>query len=531
MRNLQHLSVALFTLLAVFSAQARNTLTVFEGNDEPNWVVPINMLYLDEVGTRSQVIYPAAVLTAMKDEAINSITFYTYGDIEASGGTVRVSVGETSQSAFGNYVEDGLTQVATMSITPGITQVVINFDAPFPYNGGNLVIDTYVEEAGICSTTADLFICQRADNYCSISRNEVSRSIPMATFDFGADVPYAAKLFPYQLSFNTVRVGNEDVQSVRLTNVGNLAFTPSFSVSEPFFVDLGPVTLQSNESLDVPVRFAPTAAGDFNAVLSIDCGEAGTLTVPLTATALSAAQELTVCDSLAIGTLPIDGVYIDVVGTEGQMIYPAHMLTNMVGSSIVELRFYPQLLRMNGGVITLSLMTTEQAEYPDLSNYSAENLLTGLTTVATLTPVKGSKDFIFVLDEPFEYKGGNLVVDAKVTEPGDVNYASSTFYGIVTEQWAALEAWNDDYYGFEVSPISFLPKVTFLYQEAESGWDLGDVNHDHKVNVSDVTMLITYILSGDTENFYISEANCSGDAEGDINVADVTALISMILGS
>ncbi len=531
MRNLRLASIALALLTAVISAQARNTLTVYENGDEPNWVAPINLLYLDEVGTRSQVIYPAALLQPMKDEAINSLTFYTFGNIEASGGIVRVSVAETTQTAFGSYVEAGLTQVATISITPGVNQLVINFDSPFPYNGGNLVIDTYVEEAGICSTDADLFVCERADTYSVISRGEVSRSIPKVTFDYGADVPYAAKLFPYQLSFNTIRVGHEDVQSVMLTNVGNQAFTPSFSVGEHFRVDLQPAQLQPNESLEIPVTFAPTAAGDYNAVLSIDCGEAGILTAPLTATALMAAQELTVCDSIAYGTLPIDGVYIDVVGTEGQMIYPAHMLTDMVGSSIVEVKFYPQRLRMNGGVITLSLMTTEQAEYPDLAEYSAENLLTGLTTVATITPVKNSMDFIFVLDEPFEYKGGNLVVDAKVTQPGDVNYEYSTFYGVATEQWAALEAWNDSYYGFEVSPMSFLPKATFLYQQAESQWDLGDVNHDHFVNVSDVTLLISYILNGGANGFYITEANCNGDAEGAINVADVTALIAIILGN
>ena len=128
MRNLRHLSVALIALLAVISAQARNTITVYEDGDQPNWVTPINLLYLDEVGTRSQVIYPAAVLQAMKDEAINSITFYTHSAIEASGGTVRISVAETTQTVFGSYIEAGLTQVATISITPGITQLVINFD-------------------------------------------------------------------------------------------------------------------------------------------------------------------------------------------------------------------------------------------------------------------------------------------------------------------------------------------------------------------------------------------------------------------
>lgn len=531
MRNLLRLlSVALFTMLAVMSVQARNTLTIYEDGDHPDWAVPINLFYLNEAGTHSQVIYPAQMLAGMKDEPINSITFYTYDNIEASGGTVRISVGETTQSAFGNYVE-GLTQVATISITPGVSQVVVDFDEPFFYGGGNLVVDSYVEEAGICTENADVFICDRADIYCGISRDEVTRSIPKTTFGYGTDAPYAAKVLPYQLTFNTVRVGAEDVQSVVLTNIGNMAFTPSFNVSAPFVVDVEPVLLQPYESLEIPVRFVPTAAGDFNAVLGIDCGEAGLHNVPLSATALSAVQELTVCDSLAIGTLPIDGVYIDVVGTQGQMIYPAGMLTEMVGSNIVELRFYPQRLKMNGGVITLSLMTTEQAEYPDLYSYTPDVLLTGLTTVATLTPVKGSSDFVFVLDQPFEYNGGNLVVDAVVTEAGDTNYEYSAFYGVATEQWAALEGWNDEYYGFEVSPLSFLPKVTFSYQKEseEPQWRLGDVNHDGEVDVADVSLTIKVALGQEVTMFFYEQADLDEDPSS-VDVGDVTMLINIVLG-
>ncbi len=516
----RHLFVALVALSAVIMAQARDTLTVFGNGDELNWTVPVNLLYLDEVGTRSQVIYPAAMLSEMENEAINSITFYTHSGIEASGGMVRVSVGETTQSTYGTYVE-GLTRVATISITPGGTQVVVNFDEPYTYGGGNLVIDTYVEQAGICSLNADLFICDRADAYCSISRGEVSKSIPMATFDYGTDAPYAAKVLPLQLVFSTVRAGHEDVKSLMLKNVGTQPFTPTFNVPAPFVVDIQPMALQPNQTIEVPVKFVPSQAGDYNMTLRIDCAEAGVFNVPLTATAWSAALDLTVCDSIAEGTLPIDGVYIDIVGTQGQMIYPAEMLTDMVGSKIIELKFYPKRMKMSGGVVTLSLMTTDQLEY------AQTELLTGLTTVATMTPVKGSSEFVFVLDEPFEYNGGNLVVDALVTEPGQMNLESSAFYGKVFDYWTSLEAW--DYYGYNVGFLNFLPKVTFSYQVPEAQWQLGDVNHDKQVNVADVTLLISYVLSGDADILYVAEANVNGDAQGEINVADVTELISVVL--
>lgn len=515
----------LVALAGVMPIQATNTLTVYQEGDEPNWTVPVNLLYLDEAGTRSQVIYPAQALADMENEPINSITFYTYSNIEAAGGTVRISLAETTQSTFGTYVED-LTQVATVSITPGTTELVINFDNPFPYGGGNLVVDAYVVEAGECSMNADLFICDRLDYYCGISRGEVCKSIPMATFNYGADVPYAAKVLPTQLAFNTVRAGRVDVQSVMLKNVGSNPFTPTFSATAPFVADFQASALAPNESIGVPVTFAPNAAGDYNGTLSINCGAAGTLTVPLIATALEAAQDLTVCDSVAIGTLPIDGVYIDIVGTQGQMIYPAEMLTDMVGSKIVEVKFYPQRMKMNGGVVTLSLMTTDQAEYTE------ETLLTGLTTVATATPVKGSEEFVFTLDEPFQYNGGNLVVDALVTTAGVMNTESSSFYGKAMDVHSSLEAW--DYYGYYVAYVDFLPKATFAYQKdaIEPAWELGDVNHDYSVDVADVTALISYILGNtDSADFYLTEANVDLDAQASIDVGDVTALIAFILGN
>ena len=62
-------------------------------------------------------------------------------------------------------------------------------------------------------------------------------------------------------------------------------------------------------------------------------------------------------------------------------------------------------------------------------------------------------------------------------------------------------------------------------------WELGDVNHDHLIDVGDVTALIAHILGNTPEQFYTSEANVDGDADNAYDVGDVTALIAKILGS
>ena len=55
----------------------------------------------------------------------------------------------------------------------------------------------------------------------------------------------------------------------------------------------------------------------------------------------------------------------------------------------------------------------------------------------------------------------------------------------------------------------------------------GDVNNDGVVNISDVTTLIDYLLSGNSEGINLQAADV--DENGGINIADVTALIDMLL--
>jgi hypothetical protein len=57
----------------------------------------------------------------------------------------------------------------------------------------------------------------------------------------------------------------------------------------------------------------------------------------------------------------------------------------------------------------------------------------------------------------------------------------------------------------------------------------GDVNGDGNVTIADVTALVNIILGKDTEGVYDHEAaDVNGD--GGITIADVTALVNIILG-
>jgi hypothetical protein len=55
----------------------------------------------------------------------------------------------------------------------------------------------------------------------------------------------------------------------------------------------------------------------------------------------------------------------------------------------------------------------------------------------------------------------------------------------------------------------------------------GDVNGDGSVNISDVTALIDYLLSGNPSGVNLTAADCNQDSS--VNISDVTALIDYLL--
>ena len=57
-KRLTHVLVSLMSLALPLCANASNLLTVFDNGDELSNTSPINLVYMDEVGTRCQVIFP-----------------------------------------------------------------------------------------------------------------------------------------------------------------------------------------------------------------------------------------------------------------------------------------------------------------------------------------------------------------------------------------------------------------------------------------------------------------------------------------
>ena len=98
--------------------------------------------------------------------------------------------------------------------------------------------------------------------------------------------------------------------------------------------------------------------------------------------------------------------------------------------------------------------------------------------------------------------------------------------------WTFLKAHcisNDGTIIAGVAQNSFGNWVTFIIDlEDELGNNLlGDINADDSVDILDVVMLVSYILSGDTSALDGADIN----SDGNINVLDIVALVNIILGN
>ena len=119
---------------------------------------------------------------------------------------------------------------------------------------------------------------------------------------------------------------------------------------------------------------------------------------------------------------------------------------------------------------------------------------------------------IFMVNGRSEFRYGALDND---WETYSVELKAGNTYRLI---WEYHKDTEDDGVGdyFALDNVKVEPKVK-----------PGDVDMDGNVNIADVTALIDYLLSGDDSAISIAAADC--DDSGNVNIADVTALIDYLL--
>ena len=171
------------------------------------------------------------------------------------------------------------------------------------------------------------------------------------------------------------------------------------------------------------------------------------------------ANVLTVCDGQELNYLvPINGWYVDQEGTMSQMIYPAEMLSEMQNGKISQVKFYPEeAIEFEACELQLSFKTVDE------NGFESTTAIEGATAVSTMDAIYGRNELVFDLYTPYEYTGGNLMVEVEVTYAGDYNWVTTYFLGVATENNASYSHYMS--YGTPTDALHhFLPKCTFTYE-------------------------------------------------------------------
>ena len=192
-----------------------------------------------------------------------------------------------------------------------------------------------------------------------------------------------------------------------------------------------------------------------------------------------------------------------------------------------------------------------QYSFPfDYDSYAANNAASEAIFVTFSTngnPGQGSKNDALYVDDielvyladmtDLRYKGVTIAGwDPDVTDyamqlagvpnlddfTADVTGASA----VVTK---SVEQNPDGTYRIAISAIpgDLIDATCYVITATVASVKRGDVNNDGTVNISDVTTLIDYLLSGNSEGINLQAADV--DENNSINISDVTSLIDMLL--
>ena len=301
----------------------------------------------------------------------------------------------------------------------------------------------------------------------------------------GGSTPTAELTAPTNGS--TVNVGTNTGSGVskEITVSGsNLTADLTVSVSGTGF-SVSPTAISAanaNAGTNVTVTYNGTVE-NATGTLTISSSEVST-TVNLTATYNSGTTPTPDYGTLALfdttnyvaEVLPVYGYNHDCT-QHNQMIYPASLLTDMQGTTIKSMTFYPGTyssgwstysgINFRNGTVTFKLMEVNGSTGFDSSNPA---FITGtMSPVATITMPStantSATEWLIEFDNDYEYNGGDLVIDVTTTTG---NYGS-TYFEVGTT--ASLNVAYPGYYNYTgsyngSSAVDFVPRVTFTYESS-----------------------------------------------------------------
>ena len=240
-------------------------------------------------------------------------------------------------------------------------------------------------------------------------------------------------------------------------------------------------------------------------------------------------------------SLPSDSIKVLTIGDKVKKI-PYGFLR---GAQITSLTIPPSVMSIGPSAFICPKLKT--------INWNAQNC-TACTTVKRLSMDESLTEFYEDFGYSMPFRGCDSLTRIKIGDGvqsivGDMFNISYGYNNIDTVECHAIvpPAISEDCFARQTynNAVLCVPRESLeAYRNAE-GWEnffkcsaiedipgdedkvRGDVDGDGQVNISDVTALIDYLLSGNASSVNVTNADCDGD--GLVNIADVTALIDYLL--
>ena len=363
----------------------------------------------------------------------------------------------------------------------------------------------------------------------------------------GGEVTYPVlNVEPESLDFGTINTSESVSQTFTVSgiNLGNEEVT--FTIAGNGHYTVSPASLSAAEvaaGATITVTFAPTTGGAHSGRVNVAYPGAETKSVSLTGNAnvkpailvdpnevnLSASVGETVTGTFTVTGQNLSGsVYLSVQNNQG-------------GAFSINKSNITKATAMNGVEVTVTYspktVGTVNARVM-LRSKDADTIYVALNGTAAFTkvaPVMLPADEQFITANSFRADWTDETPAAGVTSY-TLEYATSgnsqVVDGITNKNYLLEDLIAGATYTYKVKALyidgtesqwSNTQQVTLPQQGP--AYEIGDVNHDGDVNISDVTLLIDSLLGGGEIFTDCADIN----ADGEIGIADVTALIDMLL--
>lgn len=151
-----HFLILLMAIIMPWQMKAQETVTVCDGTAPgtttiTNSYIPIYGSFVDTQGTTSEFIIPADTegMDALIGGVISHLTFYITNSPATWGSPViQIYMGEvegTTLSSLYGPTNNNVTIVAEKTLSNSQAEMEIELDTPYTYEGGNLLVGTYVK--------------------------------------------------------------------------------------------------------------------------------------------------------------------------------------------------------------------------------------------------------------------------------------------------------------------------------------------------------------------------------------------------